>query len=166
LLAALLTGLLAPAVGLHAPARAVSPLRIGLAPQMAKSKRTGGKGFAKADNGATQSARDALAGEMRRVPASNSGGSTSGRKAAAAGADDGDELAFARGQRALEAMRHEAGEDPAVTKAARAARRREAYTAEEMAPADPYAGVMPERVSNRMIKRVVPFAGADRRRKN
>eukprot|EP00962_Isochrysis_galbana_P051803 scaffold23226_cov85-Isochrysis_galbana.AAC.1 len=97
---------------------------------------------------------------MRSVPASQPGSKARDADAAAS-APDGDELAFARGQRALEAMRQDAGVDPAATKAARAALRRAAYTPEEMAPLDPYAGVMPERVSNRMIKRVVPFAGAD-----
>ena len=59
-----------------------------------------------------------------------------------------------RGRKALEALRVEAGAQPAnpLKKVG------PALTPEEEAPMDPTAGVMPEVVSQRMLRRVVPFA--------
>jgi len=53
-------------------------------------------------------------------------------------------------------MRREAGVDRA---AERAKAQRQLLTEEELAPIDPSAGVMPEVVSQRMLRRVIPFAG-------
>jgi len=78
--------------------------------------------------------------------------SRSGATADAAGADDGAAME-ARGRLALEAMRREAGQQPVKP------RRGPALTPEELEPVDPSAGVMPEVVSNRMLGRVIPFAG-------
>eukprot|EP00965_Chrysotila_dentata_P209209 6185166-Pleurochrysis_carterae.AAC.4 len=61
-----------------------------------------------------------------------------------------------RGKEALERMRREAGVDRA---AERAKAQRQLLTEEELAPIDPSAGVMPEVVSQRMLRRVIPFAG-------
>jgi hypothetical protein len=62
---------------------------------------------------------------------------------------------LARGRAALEAMRAESGSFVP----GKAQRAPEALTPEELAPVDPTEGVMPEAVSQRMLGRVVPFAG-------
>ena len=59
-----------------------------------------------------------------------------------------------RGRLALEQMRLESGAQPANP----FKKKGPALTPEEEAPIDPSAGVMPEVVSQRMLKRVVPFA--------
>eukprot|EP00967_Tisochrysis_lutea_P145184 scaffold272334_cov33-Tisochrysis_lutea.AAC.2 len=118
--------------------------RVGAAVQMA-AKGTGGKGFGKPKTNERQAPPAPAPAPESALPES---------------AEREEDLAVARGQRALEAMRQKAGVDPDASKKARAAARRATYTEEEMTPLDPTAGVMPERVSNRMIARVIPFAGA------
>lgn len=60
-----------------------------------------------------------------------------------------------RGRAIMEQMRKEAGAQPADPFKKKGL----ALTPEELAPLDPTTGVMPEVVSQRMLKRVVPFAG-------
>lgn len=76
------------------------------------------------------------------------------RKVAAADADDY-ARAEERGRRMLEDMRKSSGAPPPLAKKSSGLN----LTPEELAPMDPAAGVMPEAVSNRMLSRVVPFAG-------
>jgi len=64
--------------------------------------------------------------------------------------------AESRGRDMLAAMRKEAGENPNPV---RPPALRNQLTPEELAPVDAADGVMPEVVSNRMLKRVIPFAG-------
>ncbi|KAL3903160.1 MAG: hypothetical protein SGPRY_011790, partial [Prymnesium sp.] len=79
-----------------------------------------------------------------------------GAKAGAEEGAKGDGLAEAeaRGRLALEQLRKESGQAPLRPK-----RRSAPLTPEEMEPIDPSAGVMPQVVSDRMLRRVVPFAG-------
>ena len=60
-----------------------------------------------------------------------------------------------RGRKLMEQMRLEANEQPANPFKPKGP----TLTEEELQPIDPSAGVMPEVVSQRMLKRVVPFAG-------
>ena len=66
--------------------------------------------------------------------------------------DDGNELS--RGRAALEAMRRSSGGGPALPKGNKLQ-----LTPEEEAEIRPDEGIMPEVVSQRMLRRVVPFAG-------
>mmetsp|Transcript_68262 Transcript_68262/g.181690 ORF Transcript_68262/g.181690 Transcript_68262/m.181690 type:complete len:260 (+) Transcript_68262:18-797(+) len=61
-----------------------------------------------------------------------------------------------RGRLALEKLRAESGQKPIALKRSK---RGPALTPEELEPMDPSAGVMPQVVSDRMLNRVVPFAG-------
>jgi len=69
----------------------------------------------------------------------------------------GRSAAEARGRQMMEQMRQEAGAQPANPFKKKVTG--PALTPEELAPMDPTVGVMPEVVSQRMLRRVVPFAG-------
>ena len=69
--------------------------------------------------------------------------------------DDNREAVLARGRAALEALRSESGTSAAPMTPSQ----KLVLTPEELAPISPEEGVMPEVVSNRMLRRVVPFAG-------
>ena len=71
----------------------------------------------------------------------------------AAAVDDSREASVLRGRAALERLREETGSASAATG------RKLELTPEELEPMSPEEGVMPEVVSNRMLRRVVPFAG-------
>lgn len=70
-------------------------------------------------------------------------------------ADDNREARLARGRAALEALRSESGTSAKPMTLSQ----KLVLTPEELAPMSPEEGVMPEVVSNRMLRRVVPFAG-------
>mmetsp|Transcript_50487 Transcript_50487/g.163589 ORF Transcript_50487/g.163589 Transcript_50487/m.163589 type:complete len:264 (-) Transcript_50487:189-980(-) len=136
----MLVAILATATGYHARA----PARPAVAVRMAAKRGGGGKGFASKPQASAEGAQ---------------GGGSLLDAAGGQSAISEAEAAAARGRSALEAMRQAAGADPDEARRGRAALRQTAYTAEEMSPVDPSAGVMPEVVSNRMLSRVVPFAG-------
>jgi len=136
----MLVAILATATGYYARA----PARPAVDVRMAAKRGGGGKGFASKQQASAEGAQ--VGGSLLDA----AGGQSAISEA---------EAAAARGRSALEAMRQAAGADPDEARRGRAALRQTAYTAEEMSPVDPSAGVMPEVVSNRMLSRVVPFAG-------
>lgn len=68
--------------------------------------------------------------------------------------DDSRTASEARGRAALDRLRQEGG-----SSASPPTERKMVLTPEELEPVSPDAGVMPQAVSDRMLRRVVPFAG-------
>mmetsp|Transcript_5268 Transcript_5268/g.10325 ORF Transcript_5268/g.10325 Transcript_5268/m.10325 type:complete len:264 (+) Transcript_5268:3-794(+) len=111
-----------------------------------KASDSSGRGFGKKEEPRkatpkTQMARDVYVGPPPVAPAPTLGdaGVQSAKSAA-------------RGRAALERLRQE-------TQSGAPSSRKMELTAEELEPLSPEAGVMPEVVSQRMLRRVVPFAG-------
>ena len=136
-----------------------APRELSLRPQpraalavVCKAGGSAGRGFGKKEEprkpkGANKGPRDVLVGRGAPVAAnptlseSLGGGVPSGASAA-------------RGKAALERLRADA-----QAGASTAPRSKLELTPEELEPLSPEAGVMPEVVSERMLRRVVPFAG-------
>ena len=136
-----------------------APRELSLRPQpraalavVCKAGGSAGRGFGKKEEprkpkGANKGPRDVLVGRGAPVAAnptlseSLGGGVPSGASAA-------------RGKAALERLRADA-----QAGASTAPRSKMELTPEELEPLSPEAGVMPEVVSERMLRRVVPFAG-------
>ena len=143
----LLALLLEAAASFHVAPRAPSPICMA----------GGGKGFGAASPPPPPSASSKKKGKkMKKAAAPGPVLATAAATATASKAATEDDFAAAeeRGRKMLEDMRKSAG-SPAPAKKQPGLN----LTPEELAPMDPTDGVMPEAVSNRMLSRVVPFAG-------
>lgn len=117
---------------------------------------TTGRGFGGGGMATGKAGKDAKGSKASKSTAESSSSPSVSMASAVTGAGVGNDRRGAeeRGRAIMEQMRKDAGQpaDPFKKKGL-------ALTPEELAPLDPTTGVMPEVVSQRMLKRVVPFAG-------
>mmetsp|Transcript_66474 Transcript_66474/g.110537 ORF Transcript_66474/g.110537 Transcript_66474/m.110537 type:complete len:261 (+) Transcript_66474:72-854(+) len=131
--------LLATAAGLRSPAALGPKLTSKMLLRCAERGETAGRGF-----GATKQ-KSALKNEQAVGQTSRPEQTENEENAAS----------IARGRQTLEKMRRAAGEDVS----SKPTTLRQQLTKEELEPIDPTSNVMPEVVADRMLKRIVPFAG-------